>query len=137
MKSLQFAVNPDTFEVLERTPDKCWKESLASWIACRHARKSSYHCTVVPSPMPWGHIMFQVRKGNHYKPTESPPKPIWSDGIGCLYAGQRVGWEGMPNFRGGPPNWMYGIVMANADDGNILIRLDHGGTCTINPYNLA
>jgi hypothetical protein len=132
-----YAVNQETHEVFERTPDKLWKLRLDAWIKCRQARKCDYHRTALPSPMPYGHVMFdRRRKCGTYKPTATMPVPVWSDGIGAVYEGQRVGWECQPNFRGGPPNWMYGVVL-RFEDGKLIIRRTDGGICAIDPYNLA
>jgi hypothetical protein len=113
MKTLPFAFNPDTCEVYARTPGKEWKTALEAWIKARRARKCECHATLLPSPMPYGHIMFRDRKGNHYQPMPEAPAPVWTDGIGCLYAGQRVSWQ----EGGGYSGWHYAKVVSGADNG--------------------
>jgi hypothetical protein len=131
-----FAVNKETNEVFEQTPNKSWKEKLTRWIECRRGRKCSYYQTAVPSPMPWGHVMFdRRRKGGNYIPCTRLPVPLWSDGIGCVYVGQRVGWEAFPNFPGGPCPWMYGTIVT-LENGLLTIRRDDGGICSLDPYKL-
>ncbi len=140
MKCKPFAVDPDTLEVFERVPKKEWSAKLSAWIACRTARKASYHAAFLPSPMPHGHVMFRCTKGNRYRPVDAPPIPVWSDGIGALFAGQRIGWEEETKRVGwNESRWHYGVVSGIDPDStaNILVTTNEYGTISLDPYSLA
>jgi hypothetical protein len=133
-RKANYAMNPDTHEVYERTTDKDWKAKLSAWIDARRARKHDYHATVIPCPMPWGHVMFDRKKDNHYKPLDALPVPVWSDGVGCLYEGQRVGWVESREHTG-YPNYHYGNVVGFRD-GLLTIQTSEGAMVQRDPYQL-
>ena len=137
MKSMPFAVNPDTMEVHERTPDKLWKSRLDAWIKARRARRHEYTACAIPCPGIWGHTMFMPTKGNFYKPMASAPTPIWTsaDGLECLYEGQRVGWESSSYLNNGD-HWQYGRVLRM--EGKLLaVQRDNDKIVFLDPENLA
>lgn len=59
--------NVETGEVFERTKDSEWSAKLSSW---KKAMQDCGHrvaeCSL-PSPMPWGHLMFNG-KSPYYRP---------------------------------------------------------------------
>lgn len=130
----------------ERVADKNWKAALDRWRealrAVRHGerygdgRGSSYLASVVPAPMPWGHIMFDRRR-NSYRGCKlhEKPEPMWSDGVACLYAGQRVAWSVQIGSQ--PIQWFYGEAIGVDDEsGDIIIRRHDGGICQRSPYSI-
>jgi hypothetical protein len=135
MRKCQFAVNPETHQLYERVPDNQWKEKLSAWGNCRRSLKCHCHIPAVPCPMPYGHVMFEVKKSNHYRPVAVLPTPIWTDGIGCIFAGQRVGWE--VKREGTIGEWFWGEALRMEADGTLTVRLWHGGVCGKDPLALA
>lgn len=66
------------------------------------------------------------------------PEPVWSDGMACVYAGQKVGWQ---TEFGGRTTYFYATVIGVDDSPypaggiDLVVRLDDGrGAAQISPY---
>lgn len=126
-RTAKYAVNPNTFEVFEAVESANWTDKLTAWQTAIRAIRSagSSKNAALPSPMPAGHVMFERKPTNFYRPCDELPKPIWTDGLASLYAGQRVSWQQLDK------QWAYGEVLGIEENGTILIRRSHGGVCTL------
>jgi hypothetical protein len=128
-----YAYNEHTGEVYHATADAAWKTAFQAWSDNRKAIKNSDHRPCVPSPMPFNHIMFDGACTST-KPVAEPPTPVWTDGIGCLYAGQRVSWWSPSDRR----VWFGGAIVSFDQEAGLLnVRRHDGGICGISPYDLA
>lgn len=137
-KAYRYAQRVRDGQVFERTPDSGWLEANERWRSCRQKIACSYHNSVVPVPMPWGHTIFEGGYGDEYRLSDELPRPVWTDGAGAVYLMQRVGWR--TQFR----SWMYGQVygvecaLAESDSDVLLkVRFSSGYVCAISPMQLA
>ena len=124
-KACEYCYNSRTAEVFRRTPDNVWTHRMKAWIEAIDKKGGSRSCfrPVLPSPMPYGHIMFTGGGGSDYVCCDSPPELSWSDGARCLYKGQRVGW--CVRETAWLSTWYFGsVVSVETLDGEAMLTVE-------------